>query len=306
MLNLLVAHAGAPLAPHDLAGAWNLDPLLLVGLFALTWAYRRGRAPGSRPRDAWRARAFAGAMLALVVALVSPLEALSGTLASAHMVQHVLLLLVAAPLLAVSAPTSGILRGSPLAVRRAATGARRRLRPATAALVVLGGPVVVWSTHVLVVWTWHSAVLYQAALGSEVLHVLEHLGFVVTGVAFWRLVVGGRGGRARVDRGLAVLLVFGMAMQGVFLSALLTFATEPWYPSYDATEAWGLTALADQHLAGVIMWIPGSVVYVGVALALLGTWLQGMDRDDDAPAESVADPARAMGPQPASHSSRRS
>lgn len=304
MLNLLVAHAGSPLAPHDLAGAWNLDPVLLVVLFALTWAYRRGRAPGPRSRDAWRARAFAAAMLALVIALVSPLEALSGTLASAHMVQHVLLLLVAAPLLAVSAPTSGVLRGSPLAVRRAATATRRRLRPATTTLVVLGGPVVVWSAHVLTVWTWHSSVLYEAALGSEWLHVVEHAAFVVTGVAFWRLVAGARGGHTRVPRGLGVLLVFGMAMSGVFLSALLTFAPEPWYPSYTATEAWGLTALADQHLAGVIMWIPGSITYLAVALSLLASWLRDLDADahPDVVQAGVGDGP----PQPATTSSSRS
>ncbi len=289
---LVVAHAGAPVAPHDAWQAWNVDPVLLGLLLATMWAYRRGREAGRRPRDRRRDRLFGGALVVLLVALVSPLEAVAGSLASAHMVQHVLLLLVVAPLLALAAPSSVLLRGSPPGLRRATVALRRGVRPVSRRLAWWGAPVVAWLAHLLVVWGWHSAVLYEAALASEALHVLEHVSFVVTGVVLWRVVVGARGGAHRVAPGLGVLVVFATAMQGVFLSALLTFANEPWYPSYTTTEQWGLTALADQHLAGVIMWIPGSVVYVGVALTLLVRWLQALDTTDDGPGSVPGRPSR--------------
>jgi cytochrome c oxidase assembly factor CtaG len=221
--------------------------------------------------------------VAVAVALVSPLDALSSALASGHMVQHVLLLLVAAPLLALSAPSSALLRGSPLAVRRASGRWRRRLRLTRGNLRALRHPAAVWLLHVGTVWFWHAAVPYGAALESEFLHVLEHAGFLVTAVLFWRVVIGARGA-GRVSYGFGVLLVFAMAMQSVFLSVLLTFARAPWYSGYATTTApWGLEPLADQQLAGVIMWIPAGVIYLAAALALMVTWVRATERDDIAP-----------------------
>jgi cytochrome c oxidase assembly factor CtaG len=283
VLTPILAHPGQPPAPHDLWGAWNLDPVLLGGFLLVTWAYRRGQT--GRPRrdvDTWRARCFAAALAALGVALVSPLDALSGALASAHMVQHMLLVLVAAPLLALSAPSSTILRGSPLAVRRASGRWRRRLRLTRRNLRAIGHPAAVWLLAVGVLWFWHAAVPYDAALGSAPLHVLEHASFLVTAVLFWHLVIGIRNPE-RVSNGLGVLLVFAMAMQSVFLSLLLTFARKPWYAGYAETTApWGLDPLTDQHLAGVIMWIPAGALYLAAALALLASWIRAAERDDRA------------------------
>ena len=202
------------------------------GLLLAAWAYRRGQTSGPRrPVDSWRARCFTAALVALGLALLSPLDALSSALASAHMVQHLLLLLVAAPLLALSAPSSAILRGSPLAVRRASGRWRRRLGLTHGNLGVLRHPAAVWLLSVGVLWFWHAAAPYDAALDNELLHVLEHASFLVTAVLFWQVVVGVRGA-ARVSGGLGVLLVFAMAMQSVFLSVLLTFARTPWYSGY--------------------------------------------------------------------------
>lgn len=289
-IGLALGQAELPVTPQDVWGAWNLDPVVLSVVFLALWAHRRGRTGATgRPMDRWRGAAFGVALAALVVALVSPLDALAGALASAHMVQHVLVLLIAAPLLAWSAPSSIVLRGAPLSLRRITVRWRRGLRPGTRRVLALGGPVAVWLLHVLVVWTWHSAVAYEAALANGWVHIAEHATFLATGVLFWRVVVGPRAGASRVPPGLGVLLVFGMAMQGVFLSALLTFANEPFYPSYGgSTAAWGLDPLADQHLAGVLMWFPGAVVYLGVALVLLVTWLQGLEDGQVAPAHAEA------------------
>jgi putative membrane protein len=281
VLSPILAHPGQPPAPHDLWSAWNLHPVLLAGLLLAAWAYRRGRTGGPRrPVDTWRARCFAVALVAIGLALLSPLDALSSALASAHMVQHLLLILVAAPLLALSAPSSAILRGSPLAVRRASGRWRRRLGLTHGNLGVLRHPAAVWLLQVGVLWFWHAAAPYDAALGSEPLHLLEHASFLVTAVLFWHVVIGVRGA-ARVSNGLGVLLVFAMAMQSVFLSVLLTFARTPWYSGYAATTApWGLDPLTDQQLAGVIMWIPAGGIYLVVALALLVAWVRVTERED--------------------------
>jgi cytochrome c oxidase assembly factor CtaG len=196
------------------------------------------------------------------------------------MVQHMLLVLVAAPLLALSAPSSTLLRGSPLAVRRASGRWRRRLGLTHGNLGVLRHPAAVWLLHVGVLWFWHAATPYDAALDNEFLHVLEHASFLATAVLFWHAVIGVRGA-ARVSGGLGVLLVFAMAMQTVFLSVLLTFARTPWYSGYATTTAsWGLDPLADQQLAGVIMWIPAGGIYLAAALALLVTWIRATERED--------------------------
>ena len=281
MLIPVLAHPGQPPAPHDLWSAWNLHPVLLASLLLTAWAYRRGRTRGPRrPVDTWRARCFTMALVALGLALLSPLDALSNALASAHMVQHLLLLLVAAPLLALSAPSSAILRGSPLAVRRASGRWRRRLGLTHGNLAVLRHPAAVWLLQVGVLWFWHAAAPYDAALDNQFLHLLEHASFLVTAVLFWHVVIGVRGA-ARVSGGLGVLLVFAMAMQSVFLSVLLTFARTPWYSGYAATTApWGLDPLADQQLAGVIMWIPAGGIYLAAALVLLVTWIRATERED--------------------------
>ena len=264
-----------------------MHPVVLGGLLVAAWAYRRGQSRGpKRQVDRWRAWCFTAALVALGLALLSPLDALSSALASAHMVQHLLLLLVAAPLLALSAPSSAILRGSPLGVRRASGRWRRRLGLTHGNLGVLRHPVAVWLLSVGVLWFWHAAAPYVAALDSEPLHLLEHASFLVTAVLFWHVVVGVRG-TARVSNGLGVLLVFAMAMQSVFLSVLLTFARTPWYSGYaTTTAAFGLDPLTDQQLAGVLMWIPAGGIYLAVALALLVSWIRATEVDDVAVEEA--------------------
>jgi len=269
------AHGGRTVAPHDLLGAWNLDPILLVAIAATALIYRRGLGRSSRPRAlfAW---CFAGALITITLARVSPLEAMSGALASAHMVQHVLLLLVAAPLLVVGVPLRTIVRGMPLIARRWFARCRRALPPVARRLGVLRDPVVVWLLHAATIWFWHAAVPYGAALESEAIHVAEHASFVVTGVLFWRSVIHPQ---KTANNGLPVLLVFAMGIQSVFLSALLTFSPQPWYEPYtETTRVWGLDPLGDQQLAGVVMWVPAGAIYVGAALALLLAWLRSVDR----------------------------
>lgn len=277
MLIGVAAHTGQPLAPHDLWTAWNLDPSVIIPLVAVLWLYRRGLNVSSR--HAMRRRAFLAGMAVLAVALVSPLEGLSGVLASAHMIQHVLLVLVAAPLLAFSEPASSILRGMPSSLRYTPGMVRRRLGPRASWLRLPSHPVTVWLLHVGTLWVWHASVVYDATLRSGLVHAAEHLAFLVTALLFWRVVVSGVQAR-RVPGGLGLLLVFGAAMASVLLSVLLTFASEPWYEGYaTTTRAWGMDPLADQQLAGVLMWVPAGAIYVGVALALFASWIAQQPSD---------------------------
>lgn len=284
MLTDVLAHTGGPLAPHDLWTAWNLHGVLLLAMGTAVWAYRRGRRRGVNRR---RARCFAGALAVVGVALVSPLDALSGALASAHMVQHVLLLLVAAPLLALSAPSGTVLLGSPAALRRATRRWRRSLRLTSAYRRRLRHPVTVGLLHVGTVWFWHASKPYDAAVTHEIVHAVEHVAFLLTAWVFWRVVIGARD-RDRVSYGFGVLVVFAMSMQSVFLSALLTFAPTPWYSVYaTTTEPWGLDPLADQQLAGVLMWVPAGLVYLAAGLTLSVAWLRQVDRESAPPKEST-------------------
>ena len=271
---MIRAHADQPTMPHDLWGSWNMDPVIILVLVVAGWLFGsgllRGRRRAGRTR---RGLFFAAALLALGIALVSPLDSLSGALASAHMVQHLLLTLVAAPLLVLSAAARTVLRGTPLAVRRSTGRWRRRLRLTRRNTGILYHPAVGWLLYVGTLWFWHAAVTYDAALEHEPVHIVSHATYLLTGVLFWRVVVESRH-TSGSSPGLGILLAFAAAMQSVFLSALLIFAATPWYTGYaETTRHWGLDPLADQQLAGAIMWLPGGLVYLATALTLLVSWV---------------------------------
>ena len=133
-----------------------------------------------------------------------------------------------------------------------------------------------WLLHTGTLWFWHAALPYETALNNEIVHVTEHVSFLVTALLFWHIVIGVRA-TEWVPQGLGAMLVFAMALQSGFLSLLLTFARTPWYST---TRAWGLEPLADQQLAGVIMWIPAGFVYLGGALALFVSWIRSSDSED--------------------------
>lgn len=273
MLNVadVVAHSGEPLRPHDVWSAWQFDPLVIAGLVAVAALHWRGWRPADGAARAWT---WWAGWVALVLALVSPLDALSGVLISAHMVQHVVLVAVAAPLLAASSPGAALLRGLPRRLRRVAATVPARL--GLDALRVLRGPVARWLVFVGAFWLWHASVLYGAAVESDWVHALEHASFLGTGLALWSVIVGPR--RVRVDRGQAVVMVFLLGLQSVLLATLITFATTPWYQPYSTpAPGWGLDPLADQQLAGVVMWVPSGLILTGLGIALLIGWLREID-----------------------------
>lgn len=279
----LRAHDGEPLAPHDLWGAWAQEPWVLPGMVLFVGLYVRGivrlwgRAGLGRGVRRWQAGCFAGGTIALLVALVSPLDAMGSALFSAHMLQHEILMLIAAPLVVLSAPHIAVLWALPIGWRRR-IGALARVRPVRAAWRMLSRPLAAWVIYAMVLWIWHAPGLYQATLESDLVHAAQHGSFLGGALLFWWVLLeSGRHGS--MGWGGGVLYVFTTAVHGSALGALLTFAPTPWYPMYaDSVEAWGLTVLQDQQLGGLIMWIPAGVVYVGTALALMIVWLRSIER----------------------------
>jgi putative membrane protein len=136
----------------------------------------------------------------------------------------------------------------------------------------LSAPLPTLILHALVLWAWHIPVLFEAALANEGIHALQHASFFGTAAVFWWAVLRGRYGRA--GYGLAAAFVFATAMHTSVLGALVTIASRTWYPAYvPRGTPWGIDALADQQLAGLIMWIPAGILLTLIALALFAAWL---------------------------------
>jgi len=276
------AHPRNALAPDNVWAAWSWEPLVVIGLAATAWLYANGllrlwraAATGAGIRK-WEALSFAVGWLVIAVALVSPLHALGGVLFAAHMIQHELLISIAAPLLVLGRPVIAFLWALPPAWRRKA-GDLTRNRSVGTSWRLISMPAVAFGLHALALWTWHLPRLYQATLTSELVHSLQHTSFLLTAILFWWTIFAARGGELR--RGAAVLYLFATVLQTGALGALLTFGRTLWYPAYAATTgAWGITPLEDQQLGGLIMWIPGSLAYVAAALAIFAGWLKESER----------------------------
>jgi len=271
----------ASLEPSDLWRAWSFEPGIVLPLALAAGLYARGLRALWRQAGAghgirrWQAAAFAAGWLVLAIALVSPLHELGETLFSAHMAQHELLMAVAAPLLVLGRPLLPFLWGLPMAWRRDAGHwtSRPAMRSAWHALTL---PSIAWTVHALAIWVWHAPRLYDAAVTSDVVHALQHASFLGSALLFWWALIHGRNGRLRY--GASVLYVFTTALHTTALGAVLSLASQPLYPAYAATAAWGLTPLEDQQLAGLIMWVPAGIAYLVAALALMAEWLREAER----------------------------
>jgi len=276
------AHNGVPPAPHDFWQAWNWDPWLLLGLTLTAYFYSRavitlwrqaGVGRGVRP---WQIICFGFGLLTLVVALISPLDALSTALFSAHMAQHLLLLYVAPLLLVLGAPSFLLLWAMPRPWRRPLMGWWQQSFWHRLWRWLLH-PIAVGALFGLTLWLWHIPVFYQAAVANRAIHVLEHGAFFGTALLFCWLLIDGRQARtkAEANEGLLLLVIFTTALHSGLLGALLTFAATPLYPIYRFGVAqWGLTLLADQQIAGVLMWIPAGFFYLGAMLVLVARRLR--------------------------------
>ena len=211
---------------------------------------------------------------ALAAALVSPIHPLGEVLFSAHMVQHEILMVIAAPLLVLSRPLVALLWGMPMNWRRG-VGKWAKKNCVRKPWTFLTDPFTAWWVHAIAIWAWHAPVLFQLTLTSELAHTAQHLSFFLSALLFWWALFCAHG---RQSHGAAVLYVFTTAVHTSVLGALLTFAPHIWYPGYaNTTQAWGFSPLEDQQLGGLIMWVPASLIYLAAGLALFAVWLKESD-----------------------------
>ncbi|MEX2113046.1 MAG: cytochrome c oxidase assembly protein [Pirellulales bacterium] len=257
--------------------SWPFDPWLLAALAASGSIYLRGwLVLRQRDVDRWRLgrlAAFGGGLAATYLALASPIEPFASLLLQVHMVQHLLLMLVAPPLIWLAWPLLPMMRGLPREVRMVWVAPLVRSRALRRVFARLTHPLVAWPVFVAVTWLWHIPRNYELALSSSGWHLLEHACFVVAGLLFWYPVVRPYPIRPQWNEWLLLPYLVLADVQNTLLAAWLCFAGTVIYPHYAAVpRVAGISALVDQATAGVIMWVPGSialllpVLWIGVAL----------------------------------------
>ena len=252
--------------PGD-ADAW----LLLATLIVTAAVYARGWWALSRRMPhrfgVGRLAAFLGGLTVIAVSLESSLDALAGERLSVHMVQHQLLMMLAPPLLWLGAPVAPMLRGLPRGIRRLAATALAS-PPVRRIADVIARPAVGWIAFALAFWVWHLQWLYELALASHAWHHVEHACFFATAMLFWRPVIRPWPGRWPWPRWTMIPYLLLADVQNTVLAAILTFSDRLIYPAYAAVSGGGASVLDDQATAGVIMWLPGSLVFLVAAMYL--------------------------------------
>jgi putative membrane protein len=275
----------APAMAHVPAGAdvvrpswpWSFEPWIVACLLASATLYAAGVARLWTHAGRGRGLAFAqvacgcAGWLALVAALVSPLDPLGERLFSAHMLQHEVLMVVAAPLLVLARPVAAWTWALP-----------GRWRPAVGRAFKSGGwlgfwhaathPLSAWCLHALALWGWHLPMLFDAALRSPAIHTLQHLSFLGTALLFWWTTIAAT---TRRGRGAALASLFTTMAHTGALGALMTLSPLLWYTPYAVTTAaYGLDPIEDQQLGGLIMWVPSAAAYLAAGLVVAAAWLQ--------------------------------
>lgn len=277
------AHGIAPTEPPSFTNVlfgWTVEPLpalaIVASLVWWRWAVRRvDRLHPSNPVPRRRTGAFVGAQVALAFALLSGIDRYDTTLFSIHMVQHMLIMLVAAPLIALSAPVTLILRVSSHETRV------RWWLPILHSRVakVLAFPVFGWLLFASVMWAAHFSPLFNATLDDPVLHDLEHVLFLVSALVFWWPAVALDPSPWRMTHPLRVVHLFLQMTQNTFLAVVLLNAGNVLYSHYETViRTWGPSALEDQRLAAGIMWITGDMMFIGAILAVVAGWILADER----------------------------
>jgi len=294
----VAAHGPAPTeAPtlQNLLLGWTFEPLPTLGILAAlswwTWAVRRVNAlHPSNPVPRRRSVSFGGGMLAIAFALLSGIDQYDTTLFSIHMVQHVLLTLVAAPLIALSAPVTLMLRVASPQTRK------RWILPVLHSRVLrfLAFPVVAWILFAAAMWVSHFSPLFNAALEDPLLHDFEHVIYLTTALLFWWPAVALDPAPWRMSHPARALYVFLQMTQNTFLSVVILNAQEVLYPHYATVQrAWGPTPLEDQQIAAAFMWVVGDLIFLTASFAILVGWsraeARAAERIDRRAAEEIAE-----------------
>ena len=255
-------------------GIWTSDPWVVSPLIMSAFLYSVGlvalwrRAGIGRGIRRWQAACYAAGWLLLATALLSPLHWLGEHLFTAHMIEHELIMAVAAPLLALARPIGALLWAFPLVLRQR-LGQIGRWRWLRGSWSFLTSPVPATTWHGAVIWFWHAPVLFDDAVAHVAVHRLQHFSFLASALAFWWALL------RRAERGAAVLHLFVTMVHTTILGALLVLVPRVLYPGQTAqAPKWRLTPLEDQQLAGLVMWVPAGTVYAGAALVFAALWVR--------------------------------
>ncbi len=276
---MMFLDAGA-ITPSTLWRDWRPDTGPMVALVLTAAVYARGvrrvwkQAGHGRGVSERQVAFFAAAMLSIAIVLVSPLDAMAEVLFSAHMTQHVVLAVIVPPLILLGAPLPALLWAMPAEPRIRIVRAVRSQHWLVGGWRWITAPALAWLIHGAAIWAWHAPRLYELALRNDTVHALEHLSFVGTGILLWWGILHGREAR-RTAYAIGIITVFFTAMHTGVLGALITLSHRLWYPAQaSGAAAWGLTPMQDQQLAGLIMWVPGGLLYVIAMSALFVGWLE--------------------------------
>jgi putative membrane protein len=272
---------------------WTFDPAIVFGLGVAGVLYVRAdrrvrRERGDRRFPRARRREFLAGLAIVFIALESPIDTGSATSFSMHMVQHLLLTMMAAPLLVLGGPvTLALLACSPADRRRLSAALRR------APLRTLSEPIVAWVAFFGVLWGSHFTGVFDASLRSDGIHALEHVAYLVTAVLFWMPVVGRDPSPSGLSYPARILYLFFAMASMAFLGLALFSANHVLYPTYGAVEG-AAKAVADQRIGGALMWV-GGMIHIVPALALV--MLAWMRADERAARRIDAQLQRAQIPQ---------
>jgi cytochrome c oxidase assembly factor CtaG len=254
--------------------------MIALMLLSTAMAYARGvrrvwqRAGVGRGVSRRQTILFGIGLAVVALALSTPVDAMADDLFAAHMAQHMLLAAIAPPFLVFGAPLTAAAWALPDCSRRRVTTALRRCAPLRSVWLVMTAPAMGWLIHFAAMWGWHTPTLYQLALRSEWVHALEHLSFIGTAILVWWPIAHPRVAR-RTAYAAGIITLFLTAMQTGVLGALITLSHHVWYPAQTSgTARWAVTPLDDQTLAGLIMWVPGGLIYVAAMSVLFLKWLE--------------------------------
>ena len=279
-----LAHGPVPAEPPTAANlllGWSFEPLLMLSLVgaAVGWIVATRRVNAAHPASPVpRARtiAFLGGLLAIAFALQSGIERYDTTLFSIHMVQHILLIFVAAPLLVLAAPVTLLLRVARPSARRRWILPVLHSRPVRA----ITHPVVAWLLFVAVMWGAHFSPLFDLSLENPAVHDVEHVLFLATALLFWWPAVAIDPAPRRMPHPVRGMYVFLQMPQNTFLAVVILYAAAPLYPHYATLDRpWGPSALVDQQVAGGIMWLLGDLLFIAAIGAILAGWMRFEERN---------------------------
>jgi len=247
--------------------SWPFAPWLAATLTITAATYLRGwRGLHRRNPERWhigRPIAFLGGLAALFLALASPIEPFAALLLQVHMLQHLLLMMVAPPLIWIGWPLVPLVRGLPEPIRTYWVAPLIRWRPLRQAFAFLTHPLTAWPLYVGATWFWHTPRFYDLGLSRDGWHLVEHMSFVASALMFWYPVVRPYPSRPRWSRWLLFPYLLLADVQNTLLAAWLCFSPFVLYPYYvQVPRLAGVSALADQATAGVLMWVPGSIAFL--------------------------------------------